>query len=80
MPTAVRWSVSDPGLSVNEDVAYWRDHVFLAHVWRVLGISGISVEIRFGHSLNPNGLERRLLVQEVHNQVVGLFHSSPNPE
>jgi len=75
LPVALKWSITGPGISVSKDVAYWKDHHFPAHVWRVLGLTGIGVEIRFGVPFRPDGLDRRALGKEVHRRVVELFRA-----
>lgn len=74
VPTAVRWHAVDERISISEDIAYWKDHRFPAHVWRLLGLSGIKVSVFFGDSFSPRDQNRRELGQKVHEKVVDQFN------
>src|SRR5579871_2290572 len=46
--SALRYSVEDAGGSVEEDVCWWGDALLAPHLWRLLGLKRIKVEICFG--------------------------------
>lgn len=72
VPTALVWSASRSDIDIAEDVAYWKDHVFARHLWRLLGLTGLGVEIRFGEPIAAAGRERHELGDAVREQVVSL--------
>ena len=48
---ALRYSLEDAanrGISVAEDVCWWGEMGFVSHVFRLLGLRGVSVKVRFG--------------------------------
>ncbi len=71
-PVALRWSSPDPAVVVAEDVAYWKDHRFPVHFWRLMGLKGTRVEIVFGQPYLPHG-DRKRLAAELHRQVTQLW-------
>ena len=73
VPTAICWAVRSPGLSISEDVAYWKDHVFMRHFWRLLGLRGVSVDIRFGDPIDPRDANRKELAPIVRDRVMRLI-------
>ena len=46
--SALRYSLEDTGASVEEDVCWWGDALLAPHLWRLLGLRGVSAEICFG--------------------------------
>lgn len=73
VPVAIRWRVERPDLDVSEDVAYWKDHHFVTHAWRVLGLRGIAGEVRFGSPIQAGrSADRRILARELRSRVVQL--------
>ncbi len=74
-PVALRWSSPDPAVVVSEDVAYWKDHRFPAHFWRLMGLKGTRVEVVFGEAHFP-GLDRKRLAARLHQQVNQLWDPS----
>jgi 1-acyl-sn-glycerol-3-phosphate acyltransferase len=69
VPTAIRWDSSKSGLSISEDIAYWQDHVFVKHLWRLLGLRGLRAEIIFGLPIEPGNRERKILAGLVRDEV-----------
>jgi 1-acyl-sn-glycerol-3-phosphate acyltransferase len=61
VPAALKWSAADPAIDIAEDVAYWKDHVFGPHLWRVLGLRGLSCEIVWGTPIASAGADRKAL-------------------
>jgi 1-acyl-sn-glycerol-3-phosphate acyltransferase len=57
VPVSLVWKTTREGMTVEDDVAYWTDIAIIKHVWRILGLKGIQVEVRFGEPiLPPTGL------------------------
>lgn len=74
VPTALRWRADRPGISVEDDIGYWRDdQTFGAQAWRLLGLSGVACEIVFGEPIDSVGRERKELAAEVETQVRRLY-------
>lgn len=49
VPVGLVWSASDARIRIEENVAYWKpEHAFAPHLWRVMGLRGISLVARFG--------------------------------
>lgn len=70
VPVALRWHVRMDGVDVAEDVAYWKDHVLVPHMWRFLGLRGIEVEIVFGAPIACEGFDRSTLAAKVERHVL----------
>ena len=73
VPAAVRWSSTNPAIDVSEDVAYWGNHTLVPHLWRVLGLRGLSVQVAFGEPIPSNDRDRKSLAQASHDRVARLF-------
>jgi 1-acyl-sn-glycerol-3-phosphate acyltransferase len=71
-PMAVRWRPRNRRIDVSEDIAYWKDHVFASHAWRLLGLKGLEVEIRFGKALPTRERKRRELAEAARSEVMRL--------
>lgn len=64
-----------PRISVANDVSYWGDTSFLLHVFRILGLRGIEVDIRFAESpiaFSANLGQRKTLAAEARVAVLEL--------
>lgn len=72
VPVALVWSSPRPGVDLTEDIAYWRDHVFVPHLFRHLGLGNYAVEILFAPAIDPQGWERKALAEEVRRRIVEL--------
>ncbi len=72
VPVGMCWSARAPRIQISEDVAYWKDHVFGSHIWRLLGLRGIQAEIIFGEPLDPRGQDRKSLACAIQAEVVRL--------
>ncbi len=72
VPAAIRWRSNDQRIDVTEDVAYWKDHVFAPHLFRLMGLRGVEGEIRFGSPLDTAALSRNEVAQRLHDEVVRL--------
>jgi len=70
VPVALCWRARVDGVDIAEDVAYWKDHVLVPHLWRFLGLRGIEVEIVFGAPIASEGRDRATLAAEVERQVL----------
>lgn len=76
VPVAIRWRAADPAVDVAEDIAYWKDHTLVPHLWRLLGLRGVSAEISFGAPVDSAGKDRKELASEARTRVVALLESS----
>ncbi len=73
LPVGLRWGVTAPNASLTEDIAYWRDdHTLVPHLWRVLGLRGVSVVVVFGEPIPPGETDRKVLAAQAREQVLGL--------
>lgn len=70
VPAAIRWSSTDDRVDIAEDVAYWKDHRFAPHLFRLMGLRGVEVEIRFGKPINVAGQSRSEAALNLHDEVV----------
>ena len=70
VPAAICWRSSDNRVDIAEDVAYWKDHRFVPHLFRLVGLRGIEVEVRFGDPINVVGQTRSQAAQTLHDEVV----------
>lgn len=61
VPVGIRWAASRGGVDISEDVAYWKDHVFGPHAWRLLGLRGITAVVGFGEPISCHGRTRKEL-------------------
>ena len=73
VPVGIRWSTARPDIEIADDVAYWKDHAFVPHVWRLMGLNGIRVHIAFGEPIKTEGSDRRELAAEVREAVLRLL-------
>ena len=73
VPTAIRWEAETEDLDVAEDVAYWKDHSFVPHLWRLLGLRGINVYITFGKPISSAAYDRKALAETARKEVVKLL-------
>jgi len=69
VPAAIRWSADDSRIDVREDVAYWKDHTFVPHMFRLLGLRGVHADIRFGESMKTGSLSRNETADALHDAV-----------
>ncbi len=72
LPVGLRWSISQPGGIVSEDVALHRlDQDPWKHWWRVTGLRGIHVKVRIGQPIY--GTDRKTVADQAHDQVSRLI-------
>ena len=88
VPVPLVWRTTREGLTVEDDVAFWKDISFAKHAWRLLGLKGVEVEVRFGDpiyhdpgtgsGMTPDkrssamGAARKDLALRLHDRVVQL--------
>ena len=72
VPVGIRWRATRPEICISEDVAYWKDHRFVPHFFRFLGLRGIEAEIAFGAPISAAGKDRKVLAQELRERVLAL--------
>jgi 1-acyl-sn-glycerol-3-phosphate acyltransferase len=74
---ALRYSLKEDaanrGASVGEDICWWGEMGFTSHVFRLLGLRGVSVKVRFGDEV----LERvdRFVLSETAQQRVAMMYA-----
>ena len=73
VPAALRWQATDPAIDIAEDVAYWGDHTLAPHLWRVLGLRGLRVDVTFGAPSSSGGQDRKTLAGTAHDSVCALL-------
>ncbi|MEX2015681.1 MAG: lysophospholipid acyltransferase family protein, partial [Candidatus Hydrogenedentales bacterium] len=73
VPTAIRWQSDSDDMDIAEDVAYWKDHAFVPHLWRLLGLRGINVLITFGRPISSAAYDRKALAKTARQEVVKLL-------
>jgi len=73
VPMAIRWSARDPRVDIAEDVAYWKDHTFAPHLWRLLGLRGIAADVTFGEPISVYGNTRKTLAAAAQAAVAELW-------
>lgn len=64
-----------PGVTVENDVSYWGDTLLLKHIFHILALRGIEVEVRFAHSpiaFSGGPGQRKLLASEARAAVMEL--------
>jgi len=79
VPVGIHWRADDTAVEVAEDIAYWKDHVFLPHLWRHLGLHGLHVDVRFGAAIDTVGTERRPLAETARVAVQRLVRDADDP-
>lgn len=68
-PVSIQWRCEEPDVNIAEDVAYWKDHDFLPHLWRFLGTRQLSAHIQVAPPLSPTTESARSLASKVHSEV-----------
>lgn len=66
------------GGRVIDDVAYWGDMALLPHMLKLLGHTGLRLEIYFGPS-SPRTADRKALARQLHEEVSTLAGLAPVP-
>jgi lyso-ornithine lipid O-acyltransferase len=73
---ALRYSLEthavNAGASLEEDVCWWGEMGFVSHVFRVLGLRGLSVEVRFGDEVLVRG-DRFVLSEAAQARVATMY-------
>ena len=70
-PIGIRWHSDNEEIVPREDVAYWKDHVLMPHLFRLLGLRDITATIHVGDSIQPEG-DRKALANNLHKRVTQL--------
>jgi 1-acyl-sn-glycerol-3-phosphate acyltransferase len=74
VPAAIHWRVERPGMSVEDDIGYFRDeHKFAVQAWRLLGLGHARSELKFGEPIDATGRERKELAGAVEAEVRRLY-------
>lgn len=73
VPVGIRWSSIDGSVDIAEYVAYWKDHVFGPHVFKLMGLCGLRATITFGDPIPAEQFsDRKPLTAKVREEVVAL--------
>lgn len=72
-PVAMLWTANDSTASVQEHIAYWKDHAFGPHVWKFFGLGGMTAHVAFGEPMRPeDGLNRADFAESLRGAVLQL--------
>jgi 1-acyl-sn-glycerol-3-phosphate acyltransferase len=73
---ALRYTLEDDaanrGASVGEDVCWWGEMGFTSHIFRLLGLSGLRAQIRFGEEVVERA-DRFVLSETAQARVAGMY-------
>ena len=72
VPVGLHWSSNVPGMSVRDDIAFWGDHTFIHHLWRLMGLHGFEVEVRFSEPVHPNQESRKDFARQLRDRMLHL--------
>ena len=72
VPVGIRWRARNGDVDVSEDVAYWKDHVFGRHLFRLVGLRGVEATIVFGRPMECGTRTRKETAEAVRLEVVRL--------
>lgn len=71
-PAAIRYT-APAGVNVPDDVAYWRDHVFGPHIWRIFGLGGVEATVRLGEAIKATECpDRKALARRLRADVLDM--------
>ena len=65
-------SVGNGDASVGEDVCWWGEMGFVSHIFRLLGLNGLSVKVRFGEEVLERA-DRFVLSETARARVAGMY-------
>jgi len=71
VPVGIRWHSENEEIVTSEDVAYWKDHVLVPHLFRLMGLREITATIHFGDPIAPDG-DRKCLASTLRDRVCDL--------
>ena len=69
VPLAIRYSA--PGVSLDEEVIYWKDRRFIFHVIRLLGVKEVRARVTFGQPMAA-GADRKQLSHKIREQILAM--------
>jgi 1-acyl-sn-glycerol-3-phosphate acyltransferase len=83
VPAFIRYRLTEdngPDVSVSDDVSYWDDTPLAKHVFRLMGLKGVEITVRFADSpilftVGPE--EREAAAEEARTAVMELGEMSP---
>jgi 1-acyl-sn-glycerol-3-phosphate acyltransferase len=73
----LRFSVGDCRASVTRDICWWGDALLAPHLFRLLGLGGVSAEVRFGAEVSERN-DRFVLSETARARVMELTEISAN--
>ena len=68
-PISIQWSSLDSKITISEDVAYWKDHIFFTHFLKVLGLKSLNATLSFGEPLHSANKDRKKLIKKIESRV-----------
>lgn len=76
VPVAIHWYSDDDAIEIADDVAYWKDHVFGPHLFRLMGLRGVKAHITFGEPVDTAAYEKRKdLAEDLRETVIELLET-----
>ncbi len=80
---ALRYELEDcwvnEGASVGEDVCWWGEMGFVSHIFQFLGLSGLSVSVRFGDEVTERA-DRFVLSETAQGRVAEMYEGMRGAE
>lgn len=74
VPVAIEWHTKNTRVDIQRDVAYWKNHVIGPHAYRVLGLTGIEVTLKFGDPVYPEpGQDRKAFANALRMKVLSMM-------
>ena len=73
-PVVILWEASHPEVNPAEEIAYWKDHEFVPHLWNFLGLKGMKAQIIYGPEIPASSLPGRQELAEAAHRWVSHKH------
>ncbi|PCJ54976.1 MAG: hypothetical protein COA73_13910 [Candidatus Hydrogenedentota bacterium] len=73
VPVAIRWTCEQPGVNVEEDIAYWKDHTLVPHLIRLLGLGGCRAIVTIGEPTLSGERDRKTWAVALHDEVASML-------
>jgi lyso-ornithine lipid O-acyltransferase len=70
---------ANEGANVGQDVCWWGEMGFVSHIVRLLGLTGLSVKVRFGDEVSERA-DRFVLSETAREHVVAMYSGSVDAE
>ena len=59
VPIGIQWHTSNPRIDIQEDLAYWKDHIIGPHAFRIMGLRDLEVTLTIGTPVKPRAEQDR---------------------